>query len=111
MLNSIFVVHATQHALNDMDRTQINVVSATTLLNMFMQAITHDSLLDVLKASIGIILTCNAIHDKMVDKSEMSIQIMITDSNVMIYIKFYRLVNALIVTMLLVIKLMILEYV
>ena len=87
MLNSIFVVHATQHALNDMDRTQINVVSATTLLNMFLQAITHDSLLNALKVSIGIILTCYAIHEKMADKSEMSIQIMITDSNVMIYIE------------------------
>ena len=67
-----------------MDLTQINVVSATTLLNMYMQAITYDSLLDALKASIRIILTCNAIHDKMVDKSEMSIQTMIADSNVMI---------------------------
>ena len=43
MLNSILVVHAIQHALNDMDQTQINVVSATTLSNMYMQVMMHDN--------------------------------------------------------------------
>ena len=52
MLNSIFVVHVTQHALNDMDHTQINVVSATTLSIIYMQVITHDSLPNALKGFI-----------------------------------------------------------
>ena len=52
MLNSIFVVHVILHALNEKDHIQINVMSATTLLNMFMQVITHDSLPNVLKGFI-----------------------------------------------------------
>ena len=49
MLNSIFAVHVILHALNDMDQTQINVVSVAALSNMYMQVITHDSLPNVLK--------------------------------------------------------------
>ena len=52
MLSPIFVVVVTQHALDEKDQTQINVVNVIALSNIFMQVITHDSLPDASKVFI-----------------------------------------------------------
>ena len=52
MLSPIFVVLVTQHALDEKDQTQINVVNVIALSNIFMQVITHDSLPDASKVFI-----------------------------------------------------------
>ena len=43
MLSPIFVVLVTQHEQNEKGQTQINVVSVTTLSNMYMQVMMHDN--------------------------------------------------------------------